>query len=393
MSFRHILLMLLSVCGSTYGQVLFDASLGTPPPDQGWAFLSQPFLSHSVAEFNLPSGTRLDTTNPITDRGGYFARDPIFAKFDHPNAPTLDRTAGFSLVFHLQVFEESHAAGMAGDDNGDGIADRAGFSVIALSDDLYGLELSFWKDRIWIQNDDLNGELEMFTQAEAVAFDTASKSNAFELRVFGDAYQLFAEENMAPILSGRLRNYVNFSGAIDPYEIPNFLFFGDNTSRGEADVSISFIRAGELPPACNEIDSLVASIAHSEQDLSRDINGDGTVDFSDVEQWLETTGDFLVGRTFRPGDANLDGNVDVRDFNIWNDHRASGTTSWCRGDFNADGTTDDGDFEIWRANRFQPTPAGADPVPEPQNGILAAVCLLTLLSRSRFLKPLSSVTR
>ena len=222
----------------------------------------------------------------------------------------------------------------------------------------------------------------MFTQSESVVFDTASRSNAFELRVFGNEYQLFAEENIAPILSGRLRNYVSFTGPTDPYEIPNFLFFGDNTSRGEADVSIGFISAGELPSACDDIDSLVASIVDSKQDRSRDMNGDGVVNHADVDQWLETAGDFLVGQPFLPGDANLDGNVDVRDFNIWNDNRGAGSGAWCGGDFDADGVVGASDLEFWQSNLFQPAEAGVARVPEPSGRAwLVTILFVPLLRR------------
>ncbi len=44
----------------------------------------------------------------------------------------MDRTTGYTLSFDLQVGSESHVSN-----------DRAGFSVIALSSDLQGIELGF----------------------------------------------------------------------------------------------------------------------------------------------------------------------------------------------------------------------------------------------------------
>jgi hypothetical protein len=59
----------------------------------------------------------------------------------------------------------------------------------------------------------------------------------YELRVKGDGYTLLAGDET--ILSGPLRNYSAFSGPIDPYETPNFIFLGDNSSNGSARVRIT----------------------------------------------------------------------------------------------------------------------------------------------------------
>ena len=46
------------------------------------------------------------------------------------------------------------------------------------------------------------------------------------------------------------------------------------------------------------------------------------------------------GNAYLLGDANLDGAVDVTDFNIWNGSKFAATGSWSLGYFNADGSTD-----------------------------------------------------
>ena len=58
-----------------------------------------------------------------------------------------------------------------------------------------------------------------------------------------------------------------------------------------------------------------------------------------------------------PGDANLDGYTDVRDFMIWNANKFTSGTNWEQGDFNSDGLTDVRDFMIWNANKFTSAPA------------------------------------
>lgn len=83
-----------------------------------------------------------------------------------------------------------------------------------------------------------------------------------------------------------------------------------------------------------------------------DMTGDGLVDHADLDAWLLEAG--LVKGYAGPilkGDANLDGVVDLRDFNIWNTSKFSPTASWCLGDFNANGLVDLSDFNIWNNNK------------------------------------------
>ena len=63
-------------------------------------------------------------------------------------------------------------------------------------------------------------------------------------------------------------------------------------------------------------------------------------------------GEFSL-RTTLPGDANLDGNVDGRDFNLWMRNRFQAERKlWTDGDFNGDGSVDGSDFNIWNKHRF-----------------------------------------
>jgi hypothetical protein len=58
------------------------------------------------------------------------------------------------------------------------------------------------------------------------------------------------------ILTGRLRDYTNFSGPIDPYETPNFIFLGDNTTSAEGRTRISLIAVEVVegdPPVGDEL--------------------------------------------------------------------------------------------------------------------------------------------
>jgi hypothetical protein len=166
----------------------------------------------------------LDTT--IVNMGayaGYFG-EPNTA----PGIPIMDRTTGFTLTFSTQVEAEAHANN-----------DRAGFSVIVLSDDSKGIEMAFWEDEIWVQDDDAEDPGDLFTHAEGVVYSTTTALETYKLTILSDTYTLTV--GASTILTGRLRDYSNFSGPIDPYETPNFIFLGDNTTSAEARIRLSFV--------------------------------------------------------------------------------------------------------------------------------------------------------
>ena len=152
------------------------------------------------------------------DSAGYFSQDFLTGAVEHPSMPTLDRLGGYAVQFSLRVDQEAHAN-----------ADRAGFSVIALSEDGLGIELGFWTDEIWAQSGSA------FTHAEGVAFDTTAGLTQYELRVLGGHYSLWAEG--ALILSGALRDYSAHATGV--YSQTRFLFLGDNTSSASTQLALS----------------------------------------------------------------------------------------------------------------------------------------------------------
>jgi hypothetical protein len=281
--------------------VLFDGSLGTLPSAQGWPFLVDPPFGHSVTQTVNGSATTFNSASPITDRGGYFSRDPVFGLLFHPDMPTIDRAAGFRVRFDVQIMAENHVTGPSGDDNADGLEDRSGFSVIVISQDLEGLELAFWEDRIWAQEDDALSAEDLFTQAEGVAFDTTSHRMRYDLEVSGNTYSLYADQGATPILEGPLRNYTNFSGSLDPYETASFLFLGDDTTRGESLVEWAHV-----------------SITTFEW-LAGDVDFDQDVDFDDIDDFVLGLNDPAAYEQLfglppsRKGDTDEDGDLDFDD--------------------------------------------------------------------------------
>lgn len=210
--------------------VMYDGSLGTLPSSQNFLYVTNPLFGALAQQTLVPGGVRLDTTPVTGEYAGYFGLTP----------PTLNRNSGYTLRFTLKINSETHAGS---DKNGDGKDDRAGFSVIAMSSDVRGIELGFWGKEIWAQHD---GAAEpppnsntLFTHAEGAAFNTTAAPVNYELTVLGEAYTLTA--NGAQILHGRLRDYsaavVPFP--VNPYTTPNLIFLGDDTPSASADIELS----------------------------------------------------------------------------------------------------------------------------------------------------------
>ncbi|HLF90911.1 MAG TPA: hypothetical protein VI451_18355, partial [Anaerolineales bacterium] len=103
--------------------------------------------------------------------------------------------------------------------------------------DKKGVELAFWEDEIWAQNDSSTGGL--FTHGEGAAFDTTASLTDYQVMIVGDTYTVTAGTNV--ILTGAVRDYTDFAGTIDPYETPNFLFFGDDTTSAQARIHLSYV--------------------------------------------------------------------------------------------------------------------------------------------------------
>ncbi|BAY08331.1 DUF4347 domain-containing protein [Calothrix sp. NIES-2098] len=240
---------------------LYNSSLGSTPNTQGWLqFGASPALGSSVplggTQSIVQTTTGYETKLVSTQFGGagysnYNAGLPIQL---NPALPVLDANKGFTVSFDLKINSESHSQ----DDNNDGIQDRAGFSVIVVtSDNTKAIELGFWGDQIWAQNDGPNvapgSTRTLFTHSatESASYDTMSTLSHYDLTIKGDTYSLFAAGGKVPILTGILRNYTAFdhtsagplgtSLPYDPYERTNFIFLGDNTTAAQADVNLKNI--------------------------------------------------------------------------------------------------------------------------------------------------------
>lgn len=181
--------------------------------------------------------------------------------------PALDSSSGFTVAFDLAIAEEASNA------------NRAGFSVIAVTDDTSkAIEIGFkteGSDRAFAQS-------ATFTEAEnssAISLDF-SNSMTYWLSVSGDTYSLAA--NGVEVLTGNLRDYdfdpANSDPALpssaNPYETPNFLFWGDNTDQGYAEFTLGKIEVAPLKGALTPdlYDDYIASYADLIEALGYDLD-------------------------------------------------------------------------------------------------------------------------
>ena len=211
---RSIVLSLAAAAAiSAAPLMLYDGSLGTTPAAQGWFMLAQSGGDGTHAETAEGGGTLMTTTG--TERAVYSTFSPF----------ALNRSLGYRLSFDLELDSESH------DTN-----DRAGLSVVLIGSDLYGLEIAFWTDEVWVQND-----VPIFTHGEGHAYDTTARTT-YTVDVSGSRYTLTA--GGVPLIGGLLRNYS--AGGL-PYMMRNSIFLGDDTYSASAASRFYRADATQLP--------------------------------------------------------------------------------------------------------------------------------------------------
>lgn len=243
-------LLLGSTSASALTTVLYNGSTGTLPDSQGWGRLSSPPGTATASG----GGMLLDTSADFGIRDGYARNDTA-----------LNRNTGFNFRFDLRLLSESRNSSASNNTGTDSIDDRAGLSMIVLSSDRRGIELGFWTNRIWAQEDGLvkadpvtrvnpatSPTGSRFSQAEGVAFDTQSSLNQYDLTILGNSYFLYANGNYgSPLLSGRLRDYTpeaaafGVAGAV--YATPDFVYFGDNTTSARGSFQLNQVAYSSTP--------------------------------------------------------------------------------------------------------------------------------------------------
>ena len=136
---------------------------------------------------------------------------------------------------------------------------------------------------------------------------------------------------------------------------------------------------------CADVDQLVMEISVGSDNPSFDLTGEGEVNQADLDLWLTAAGAANLDsrNAYLKGDANLDGVVDVSDFNRWNTNKFTNVPAWCSGDFNADGVIDVSDFNVWNANKFQSADVSVVPEPSSTVGFISGLIFALLQLRRR----------
>jgi hypothetical protein len=215
------------VRGGVIAEVLYDGTLQETTPDlytPTWlAFGGLP--SNQVYD-SANDATRLNTTSFAGLMGGYANHSPT-GQLVNAGFPELNRQLGYTIVFSLRMVSESHSSSA-----------RAGFSVIAVSSDAASgvassIEIGFQSGRVFAQSDDFG----LTVADENTSFNpVGSDFINYALTVQGSSYELAADSNV--ILSGVLHDHFdhNINWPVSPYQIPNFLFLGDDTTSASAEI-------------------------------------------------------------------------------------------------------------------------------------------------------------
>lgn len=118
---------------------------------------------------------------------------------------------------------------------------------------------------------------------------------------------------------------------------------------------------------CTEVDQLALEIANGSALVDvYDLNDDGLVNASDMDVLLTNIAIHRLHsrEPVLSADANLDGIVDVQDYERWRQNRFTVSPGICQGDFNRDGLVDGSDLNLWvQENQVDPPAMTASFVP------------------------------
>lgn len=206
---------MVCACGAAApAEILYDGALNSLPGAQSWTSF---FLGGTQSAAG--GALTVDTASAESIQGGY-------SRTDH----AIDSTAGVTLSLDLKMLTETHA----------GSSNRAGFSVILLDGSAQGIEIGFWTDQVWSQDD-----APLFERAEIASFDTTADFVHYELTLQGAGYTLTADGS--ELLSGAIRDYSAFAGFPDVYETPNFIFLGDDTTSAGGSWQLQRVELNAVP--------------------------------------------------------------------------------------------------------------------------------------------------
>lgn len=216
----------VSTSASLAAVELYPGNAPLPPTAYGWLAVSQAPAPASVPtpwpDFTIGAGQSV-LVSTMADRGGYGGL--IYTGV--PLSTTLN-----TLQFHLNLVSSDVVVL--------GVGRRAGLSLLLLDANARGVELGFWPDRIFSQ------EVGFASIGEEVfhAPLDATNSTAYFLTLLATSYELRVGSTL--LMTGPLRDYSATPTVFGPvYSQSNFLFIGDNTTRGAA--AFDFGRMAVVP--------------------------------------------------------------------------------------------------------------------------------------------------
>ena len=130
-----------------------------------------------------------------------------------------------------------------------------------------------------------------------------------------------------------------------------------------------------------DIDQLVGGIIAGSDDSALDVNGDGSVDTGDLDEWRSvaaTENGFAA--PYLQGDSDLSGMVGAGDLNNLALSWTGAPNTWSGGDFTADGVVNAADLNVLGLNWQESIPAAAQAVPEPGSGMLLLMACAAMAS-------------
>jgi|GEM_PF-760529 len=248
----------LSSATSPVTDVLYDGTLGTDPGSQSWLYCENttpvsgscrsdaPTSSNTAQEslYNASGnkGITFDTTATNNISAGFsnygFSSTGV-ATLKNSQFPVLDENKGIVLNFTSQLVSESDtSSGTSGTNL------RAGFSVIVVTNDLQAIEIGFQNNgTIFAQGENFN------SPAQSSTTYNSSQLTNYSLVIAGNSFQLTGQPNgggtVTSLLTGSLIPYYQSTSlsavAKIPYSTPDFVFFGDDTTEGQAEVNLTNI--------------------------------------------------------------------------------------------------------------------------------------------------------
>jgi hypothetical protein len=221
------------VRGGVIQETLYDGTLQEATPDSYTpTWLAFGGLPTNQAYDSANDATRLNTTSFASIMGGY-ANHSSAGQLVNAGFPELNRQLGYKIAFSLRMVSEGHSSPA-----------RAGYSIIVVSSDAASgvassVEIGFQSGRVFSQSDDFGPTV----ADENASFNpVGSEFINYELAVHGSSYELTADSNV--ILTGALHDHFdhNINWPVSPYQIPNFLFLGDDTTSASAEILLRSVK-------------------------------------------------------------------------------------------------------------------------------------------------------